>query len=195
MHVRIANPRWRGKRSRHSRRIPNPQFKYLARDPCMNVLWSVFFWFSCVCFCVSYKAVVVLFQYSCITVHLLDVHMLLNRVALDNSKWVAWHIMALHKLSLLSANIADTDENQKRISKTDIFIERKWATHRLWSSKLLLADVPVIWKILQILSRKWLGTCLVPSHYLNQWWLIVNGILGTYFSEVWITVWQFSNYW
>ena len=29
MHVGIANPRWRGKRSRHSRRMRNPQFFYV----------------------------------------------------------------------------------------------------------------------------------------------------------------------
>ena len=31
MHVGIANPRWQGKRSRHSRRMRNPQFTYLVR--------------------------------------------------------------------------------------------------------------------------------------------------------------------
>ena len=33
MHVGIANPRWRGKRTRHSRRVRNPQFYVLARGP------------------------------------------------------------------------------------------------------------------------------------------------------------------
>ena len=39
MHVGIANPRWRGKRSRHSRRMRNPQFyisgkRTMATDHC-----------------------------------------------------------------------------------------------------------------------------------------------------------------
>ena len=33
MHVGIAYPRWRGKRSRHSRRMRTRNFPYLARDP------------------------------------------------------------------------------------------------------------------------------------------------------------------
>ena len=33
MHVGIANPRWRGKRSGHSRRMRNPPFTYLVRGP------------------------------------------------------------------------------------------------------------------------------------------------------------------
>ena len=33
MHVRIANPRWRGKRSRHSRRMRNPQFYVSGTRP------------------------------------------------------------------------------------------------------------------------------------------------------------------
>ena len=33
MHVGIANPRWRGKRSRHSRRIRNPQFYVSDKRP------------------------------------------------------------------------------------------------------------------------------------------------------------------
>ena len=36
--------RWRGKRSRHSRRTHNPQFTYLARGPCISIQcrWPVF---------------------------------------------------------------------------------------------------------------------------------------------------------
>ena len=34
MHVGIAHPRWRGKRSRHSRRMRTRNFAYLARGPC-----------------------------------------------------------------------------------------------------------------------------------------------------------------
>ena len=33
MYVRIANPRWRGKRSRHSRRMRNPQFCVSGKRP------------------------------------------------------------------------------------------------------------------------------------------------------------------
>ena len=33
MHVGIANPRWRGKRSRHSRRMRNPQFYISDKRP------------------------------------------------------------------------------------------------------------------------------------------------------------------
>ena len=33
MHVRIANPQWRGKRSRHSRRMRNPQFYVSGKRP------------------------------------------------------------------------------------------------------------------------------------------------------------------
>ena len=38
MHVGIAYPRWRGKRSRHSRRMRTRNLTYLARDPC-NSQW------------------------------------------------------------------------------------------------------------------------------------------------------------
>ena len=37
MHVGIANPRWRGKRSWHSRRMRNPQFYVSAKRP-MSIL-------------------------------------------------------------------------------------------------------------------------------------------------------------
>ena len=33
MHVEITNPRWRGKRSRHSRRMRNPQFYVSGKRP------------------------------------------------------------------------------------------------------------------------------------------------------------------
>ena len=36
MHVGIANPRWRGKRSRHSRRMRNPQFYVPGKRPIEN---------------------------------------------------------------------------------------------------------------------------------------------------------------
>ena len=36
MHVRIAYPRWREKRSRHSRRMRTRNFTYLARGPLMQ---------------------------------------------------------------------------------------------------------------------------------------------------------------
>ena len=39
MHVGIAYPRWRGKRSWHSRRMRTRNFTYLARGPCMNIWW------------------------------------------------------------------------------------------------------------------------------------------------------------
>ena len=35
MYVGIANPRWRGKRSRHSRRMRNPQFYVSGKKPMM----------------------------------------------------------------------------------------------------------------------------------------------------------------
>ena len=38
MHVGIAYLRWRGKRSRHSRRMRTRNFAYLARGPCHNEL-------------------------------------------------------------------------------------------------------------------------------------------------------------
>ena len=38
MHVGIAYLRWRGKRSRHSRRMRNRNFAYLARSPLPSVL-------------------------------------------------------------------------------------------------------------------------------------------------------------
>ena len=37
MHVGIANPRWRGKRSRHSRRMRNPQFYLFGKRPIIVV--------------------------------------------------------------------------------------------------------------------------------------------------------------
>ena len=33
----IANPRWRGKRSRHSRRMRNPQFRVSGKRPMSSV--------------------------------------------------------------------------------------------------------------------------------------------------------------
>ena len=36
MHVGIANPRWRGKRSRHSRRMRNPQFYVSGKMPILD---------------------------------------------------------------------------------------------------------------------------------------------------------------
>ena len=41
MHVGIANPRWRGKRSRHSRRMRNPQFYISAKRPIVIIGLSV----------------------------------------------------------------------------------------------------------------------------------------------------------
>ena len=40
MHVGIANPRWRGKRTRHSRRMRNRNFTYLIRGP-LHPLWKI----------------------------------------------------------------------------------------------------------------------------------------------------------
>ena len=37
MHVRIAYPRWRGKRSRYSRRIRTRNLRYLARGPLKGI--------------------------------------------------------------------------------------------------------------------------------------------------------------
>ena len=37
-----------------------------------------------------------------------------------------------------------------------------------------------------------LVTCSVTSHYLNQWMLFVNKIIGTNFIEIWMKIWQFS---
>ena len=37
MHVGIANLRWRGKRSRHSRRIRNPRFYVSGKSPIINL--------------------------------------------------------------------------------------------------------------------------------------------------------------
>ena len=37
MHVGIAYLRWRGKRSRHSRRMRTRKFAYLARGPCSTI--------------------------------------------------------------------------------------------------------------------------------------------------------------
>ena len=44
MHVGIANPRWRGKRSRHSRRMRNPQFYVFGKRP-MHGTWAF-----CICY-------------------------------------------------------------------------------------------------------------------------------------------------
>ena len=41
MHVGIAHLRWRGKRSRHSRRMRTCNFAYLARGPCRGASWGV----------------------------------------------------------------------------------------------------------------------------------------------------------
>ena len=38
------NPHWRGKRSRHSRRMRNPQFTYLARGPWAKTFPTIHFW-------------------------------------------------------------------------------------------------------------------------------------------------------
>ena len=38
MHVGIANPRWRGKRSRYSRRMRNPQFFVSDKRPMVGIL-------------------------------------------------------------------------------------------------------------------------------------------------------------
>ena len=40
MYVGIAYPRWRGKRSRHSRRMRTINFVYLARGPCITATYS-----------------------------------------------------------------------------------------------------------------------------------------------------------
>ena len=42
MHVGIAYPRWRGKRSRHSRRMRTRNFTYLARGPCGKQLQKIY---------------------------------------------------------------------------------------------------------------------------------------------------------
>ena len=47
MHVVIANPRWRGKRFRHSRRLRNPQFcisgkRSMGCDAWQSLLWLIF---------------------------------------------------------------------------------------------------------------------------------------------------------
>ena len=51
MHVMIACPRWRGKRSRHSRHMRTRNFPYLARGPCTERymasrewLWIIIVW-------------------------------------------------------------------------------------------------------------------------------------------------------
>ena len=41
-------------------------------------------------------------------------------------------------------------------------------------------------------SGLWLVACSAPSHYLNQCWLLSIGLLGTYFSEIWIRILSFS---
>ena len=42
MHVGIANLRWRGKRSRHSRRMRNPQFCVSGKRPmCLQMVWCL----------------------------------------------------------------------------------------------------------------------------------------------------------
>ena len=40
MHVRIAKPRWRGKHSRHSRRVRNPKFQVSGRRPMAHVAYT-----------------------------------------------------------------------------------------------------------------------------------------------------------
>ena len=40
--------------------------------------------------------------------------------------------------------------------------------------------------------RKWFVACSAPSHYLNQWWLISVGPLGTNLNEIWIEIQNFS---
>ena len=40
MHVGITNPRWRRKRSRHSRRMRNPQFYVSGKRPITGALWG-----------------------------------------------------------------------------------------------------------------------------------------------------------
>ena len=42
MHVGIANPRWRGKRSRHSRRMRNPQFYVSGRRSNASIAYNTF---------------------------------------------------------------------------------------------------------------------------------------------------------
>ena len=43
MHVGIANPQWRGKRSRHSRRMHNPQFYVFGKRPMVDGNPKIFF--------------------------------------------------------------------------------------------------------------------------------------------------------
>ena len=43
MHVGIANPRWRGKRSRHSRRMRNPQFQVSGKRPMLPTFPCIVF--------------------------------------------------------------------------------------------------------------------------------------------------------
>ena len=43
MHVGITNPRWRGKRSRHSRRMRNPQFCGSGKRPMIKSFLSLTF--------------------------------------------------------------------------------------------------------------------------------------------------------
>ena len=53
MHVGIANTRWRGKRSRHSRRMHNPQFYVSGKRPMDMIIWhsdELFYRFKIIAF-------------------------------------------------------------------------------------------------------------------------------------------------
>ena len=57
MHIGIANPRWRGKRSRHSRRMCNPQFYVSSKRPMETNLFTTKLLHGqyLVCCCDGYK--------------------------------------------------------------------------------------------------------------------------------------------
>ena len=65
MHVSIANPRWRGKRSRNSRRMRNPQYYVSGKRP---MAWYNIFISSCLCKCQKYTCVITLEHWSLVSV-------------------------------------------------------------------------------------------------------------------------------
>ena len=63
LHVKIANPRWRGKRSRHSRRMHNPQFYVSGKRPTQWFLTIQYTKSHCIC-CSSCQLDMFMFPYD-----------------------------------------------------------------------------------------------------------------------------------
>ena len=97
----------------------------------------------------------------------------------DQQQWY-WTCRSNRSLPRNSLNIYGSDTSQ-----SFTFI-----SSFLWLSEIscnLLTHLPLVTHICinqlcQLWFSKWLGTCMALSHYLNQCWIIINGIFGNKFQ-------------